>query len=183
MAHSVTIKTGKNNVFLPNGLEYNNGQSAVLTNDQFAQLSASAISTYVTDNGVVAGAEGVNQGVLVAQVAATTSSAPSAVTSAAPAATTSAAPGALTGAAAAGSAPTKTEYDKTVADVVALRGTLAAVQTDLVAQRVSLAASQADVVALRATLLAVQADLVAHRVTIAALRTALTGTNLALASA
>ena len=160
MAFSVTIKTGKNSVELPNGQIYDDGESAILTNDQFAQLSADAIATYVTNNGAVAGAEGVHQGVAVTAVAATTSSAPSAVTSSAPAA--------ITGAAAATNPATKTEYDKTVADVAALR--------------VTLAAAQVDIVALRATILAVQADVVAHRVTIAALRTALTGTNLPLAA-
>ena len=181
MAFSVTIKSGKNNVFLPNGQTYDDGESAILSNDEFEQLSADAIATYVTNNGAVAGAEGVHQGVAVTAVAATTSSAPSAVTSSAPAATTSAAPAAITGASAATTPPSKTEYDKTVADVAALRATLALVQADVVAHRVTIAAAQADIVALRATLLAVQVDVVAHRVTIAALRTALTGTNLSLA--
>lgn len=44
---------------------------------------------------------------------------------------TVAAPAALTGAAAAGANPTKAEYDKTVADVVALRSTVAALLTAL----------------------------------------------------
>lgn len=54
------------------------------------------------------------------------------------AALTATAPAALTGAAAAGGTPTKTEYDKTVADVVALRTTLAAAVVDLGVARTKL---------------------------------------------
>jgi hypothetical protein len=54
------------------------------------------------------------------------------------AALTATAPAALTGAAAATNPPTKVEYDKTVADVVALRTTLAAVVVDLGVERTKL---------------------------------------------
>jgi hypothetical protein len=61
---------------------------------------------------------------------------PTAATVAAVAAQTATAPAALTGAAAAGGTPTKTEYDKTVADVVALRTTVAALVVDMTAVHV-----------------------------------------------
>lgn len=57
-------------------------------------------------------------------------------------AVTSTAPAALTGAAAAGGTPTKTEYDKTVADVVAMRTTIAALVVDVAALRTKLLALQ-----------------------------------------
>lgn len=87
----------------------------------------------------------------VADVAALTSAAPNAITSAAPAA--------LTAAAAVGANPTKAEFDLLLADVTALRTTLAASVVDVTALRATVAALRVDLVAVRTTLAATKAAL------------------------
>ena len=127
MAREVEIATGKSNVQLPNGGVYDAGDTIILTDAQYAQISQSLIPGTIIDNGVV---EGLDDGVVT-----------QAGTVAAPAALTSSAPAALTAAAAAGAAPTDAEFDALLADVTALRTTLAAVQADVAALRTTLAAT------------------------------------------
>lgn len=109
MARSVTIKAGKNGVLLPNGVSYDAGATVTISDAQWLQISSGALANYVTDNGVVTGAEDqvLTQGAAVA------------------------APAALTSANAAGSTPTQAEFNKVVADLVALRTTVAALQANL----------------------------------------------------
>lgn len=51
MPHSVTIKTGKSNVCLPDGLPHKAGDVVTLTDDQFAMLTSGALANFVTDGG------------------------------------------------------------------------------------------------------------------------------------
>lgn len=80
-----------------------------------------------------------------AQAAAVTDQA--ALTYSAPAAQTSSAQAALTAAAAAGGTPTKTEFDKTVADAVAARTVVNQLVADVTAMRTALVALGVDVTA------------------------------------
>jgi hypothetical protein len=126
MGRSVTIKAGQSNVQLPNGAAYNAGDTVILTDAEWAQISTDPdISTYLQDNGA-ADTTGDQVNIQAVDVAA-------------PAALTATAPAALTSAHAAGANPTGAEFNALQDDVVALRGTVAAVVTDLTAVRTTLA--------------------------------------------
>lgn len=109
MARSVTIASGKNNVLLPDGGTYNDGDTVVLTDAQFDEIRDALIPGTIIDNG----ATGELGDAVVTQAA------------------TVAAPAALTATAAAGAAPTAAEFDALLADVTALRTTVAAILTAL----------------------------------------------------
>ncbi len=143
MARSVTIASGKNNVLLPDGGTYNDGDTVTLTDAQFDEIRDALIPGTIIDNG----ATGELGDAVVTQ--APTVAAPVALTGAAPAAQTSTAPAALTAAAAAGANPTDAEFDALLADVTALRTTLAAGVADVTALRTSLAAAVVDIAAIR----------------------------------
>lgn len=51
MTYSVTITAGKRDVVLPNGSRYQAGAVATLTDDEYGQLSARAVSTLLTAPG------------------------------------------------------------------------------------------------------------------------------------
>lgn len=51
MARTVEIAAGYTRVQLPNGFAYDAGQQVVLTEEQYAKLSASALGTSVLDRG------------------------------------------------------------------------------------------------------------------------------------
>ena len=121
MARQVTIAAGKSNVLLPDGGTYNAGDVVILTDAQFSQLRQALIPATVIDDGVVEGVEDqvVTQSANIAAIGALTSTAPAA----------------LTAVAAAGAAPTDAEFDALLADVTALRTTLAATQADVATVR------------------------------------------------
>lgn len=124
MAVSLTIAAGKINVALPNGVLAQAGQVVTLTDSDFAKIPAAnlyggASALFTAAPTVVAGTDGVTtQGSLITLTAA--------------------APAAQTSAAAVGSTPTKAEFDKTVADITALRTTVAAAVVDVTAVRTNL---------------------------------------------
>ncbi len=95
MSRSVTIASGKSNVQLPNGGLYQAGQTAIITDSQFSKINQALVPGTIIDNGP-AGDGVYSQGSKVT----------------------------LTSAAAAGSTPTKAEFDKVVADVTALNTSL-----------------------------------------------------------
>lgn len=101
MARQVLVNTDQTT--LPDGGTYNTGDVVTLTDQQFQQIAATALGDEVTDQGRVAdpGDAVVNQAAAVA------------------------APPALTATAAAGANPTKAEFDALLADVTALRTTVA----------------------------------------------------------
>jgi len=118
MARSVTIAAGKTNVLLPNGNLYQAGTVVTISDADFLRINPTLIPGIVIDGGTVAGGDNViTQGVKVT------------LTGAAPAALTSAA---------AVAAPTKVEFDKVVADLVALRASVAAHVVDTAALVASL---------------------------------------------
>ena len=119
MARSVTIASGKKGIVLPNGGMYDAGATVILTDSEFAKIRQSLIPGTVVDNGIVAGVEDsvITQAAVVA------------------------APAALTSAAAAGATPTKAEFDKVVADLTALRTTVANLLTALKGSGKPMAAS------------------------------------------
>lgn len=127
MSRKVQVQSGVKHVEI-DGEEYNAGDQVVVSNGTFAALTSAGRFTDgtltdlgdspdVTDDVSVQGAH-----------------------QAAPAALTSSAPAALTATVAATNPPTKVEFDKVVADAVALRTTLAATQADVAALRTSVAA-------------------------------------------
>lgn len=107
MPRIVTIASGKNNVQLPNGGLYQAGQSAVLSDAEFARIPTSLFPGTVVDGGF--SGDGVT-------VQAATVAAPAALTSAA-----------ATG----GDAPTEAEYNALRTDVSNVRTTLANTLTAL----------------------------------------------------
>lgn len=109
MARSVTIAAGQNQVQLPDGNTYDAGETAVLSDEQYAQIAATSLDgSPLIDNGPVAatGDEVVDQAASVAAPAALTS-------------------------AQIGAAPTQANFNALQADVAALRTTLAAALTAL----------------------------------------------------
>lgn len=118
------------------------------------------------------------QGAAVADQGALTASAPAALTSTAPAALTASAPAALTATTAAGANPTDDEYDALLADVTALRTTVAAIVVDLTALRTPLAAAIVDLPAVRTPLAATITDSGTARTKVNALLASLRAANL-----
>ena len=48
MSYQVTVASGQQNVVLPDGLRHKPGDTVTLTNDQYAQLTSSALSSLLT---------------------------------------------------------------------------------------------------------------------------------------
>lgn len=178
MPHKVTGAAGVSNVELPNGQSISAGQSATLTDEQFAQIPARLFPTPLIDAGVVgpSGDEVTDQAPVVAAPVALTSAAPVALTSSAPAAVTS------SQTSTADAATQTSSYVQADAQTVAtlanaLKVAHNAAQVDIVALRATSLATQADVAAIRTNQGLIQADLAALRTKVAAILTSLKTTG------
>lgn len=99
------------NVVLPNGARLDSGDTADLTEEEFAKIPSGLFPGTLTVAGIdTAGATDAEVATAVEAVAA---------------------PAALTATAAAGATPTKAEFDALLADVTALRNTVVALRTAL----------------------------------------------------
>ena len=147
MPHKVTGAAGVTNVELPNGQSINAGQSATLTDEQFALIPSSLFPTPLIDAGVVgpSGDAVTTQAPVVAAPAALTSSAPAAVTSL---------QNSTTNAATQSGSYVQADVQTITALANALKVNYNAAQVDIATLRTTLAATQADVAALRTTLAA-----------------------------
>lgn len=73
MARSVTVQSGYNQIQLPGGVLANEGQTVILTDEQFEQLDQSLLGTELSDDGPTAssGDAVVSQAANVADIADT----------------------------------------------------------------------------------------------------------------